>query len=307
MASASLPGAAGGLGARRWLAMLARDPLACLAALFLLLLVLAALLGPALIPESAGRMNLRLRNAPPFELANGWLYILGADTLGRSMLARLIEASRSTLMVASSAVALSFLIGGTLGVLAGYARGWGATLILRMADVLMSFPSLLLAVVVLYTFSPSIKNIVLVLAITRLPVYIRTARAEILELRERMFVSAARVMGAGPIRTALRHVVPFVLPTLLTLAAVDFAYVMLAESALSFLGIGIQPPDVTWGLMVAQGRGYLASAWWLAFFPGLFIMLTTLSLNLLASWLRVAADPQQRWRLEPGGKAGDAP
>jgi peptide/nickel transport system permease protein len=120
----------------------------------------------------------------------------------------------------------------------------------------------------------------------------------VLELRERMFVSAARVMGAGPVRIVWRHVVPLVVPTLITIATVDFAFVMLAESALSFLGIGIQPPEITWGLMVAQGRNYLATAWWLAFWPGLAIMLTTLALNLLSSWMRIATDPVQRWRLE---------
>jgi peptide/nickel transport system permease protein len=162
----------------------------------------------------------------------------------------------------------------------------------------MSFPSLLLAVVVLYMFEPRVANLVLVLAITRIPIYLRTTRAEVLELRERMFVSAARVMGAGPVRVVWRHVVPLVVPTLITIATIDFAFVMLAESALSFLGIGIQPPEVTWGLMVAQGRNYLGLAWWLAFWPGLAIMLTTLALNLLSSWMRIATDPVQRWRLE---------
>jgi peptide/nickel transport system permease protein len=113
-----------------------------------------------------------------------------------------------------------------------------------------------------------------------------------------MFVSAAKVMGASPVRIALRHVLPMVAPTLMTIATVEFAYVMLAESGLSFLGIGIQPPEVSWGLMVAQGRNYLGTAWWLAFFPGLAIMLTTLAINLLASWLRIVMDPLQRWRLE---------
>ena len=145
----------------------------------------------------------------------------------------------------------------------------------------MSFPSLLLAVVVLYMFEPRVANLVLVLAITRVPIYLRTTRAEVLEIRERMFVAAARVMGAGGLRIVLRHIAPIVLPTLITVATVDFAFVMLAESALSFLGIGIQPPEITWGLMVAQGRNYLTIAWWLAFWPGLAIMLTTLALNLL--------------------------
>ena len=122
--------------------------------------------------------------------------------------------------------------------------------------------------VVLYVFEPRVANLVIVLAITRIPIYLRTTRAEVLELRERMFVSAARVMGGGPVRIVWRHIVPLVAPTLITIATVDFAFVMLAESALSFLGIGIQPPEITWGLMVAQGRNYLATAWWLAFWPG---------------------------------------
>ena len=139
---------------------------------------------------------------------------------------------------------------------------------MRLADVIMSFPSLLLAVIVLYMLEPSILNLVLVLAITRIPIYLRTTRAEVLEIRERMFVQAARVMGASDTRIVLRHILPMVLPTLVTIATLDFAFVMLAESSLSFLGIGIQPPEVTWGLMVAQGRPYLAQAWWLASVPG---------------------------------------
>jgi peptide/nickel transport system permease protein len=145
---------------------------------------------------------------------------------------------------------------------------------------------------------PSVANLVLVLAITRIPVYLRTTRAEVLELRERMFVQAAQVMGASVKRIIFRHILPMVLPTLLTIATLDFAYVMLAESSLSFLGIGIQAPEVTWGLMVSQGRPYLINAWWLSFWPGLAIVLTTLSLNILSNWLRIALDPAQRWRLE---------
>jgi peptide/nickel transport system permease protein len=214
------------------------------------------------------------------------------------MLARLIVASRNTLAIALASVAVSMILGGALGLIAGYGARWLGIVVMRLTDIIMSFPSLLLAVVILYMFQPRVLNIVIVLAITRLPVYIRTTRAEVLELRERAFVSAAKVMGASPTRIVIRHVLPMVLSTLLTIGAVEFSYVMLAESALSFLGIGIQPPEATWGLMVAQGRNYLATAWWLAFFPGLAIVLTTLSANLLAAWLRIAGDPLQRWRLE---------
>jgi peptide/nickel transport system permease protein len=285
-------------GAGRLFRLLSRDVFALVSLAFVLLVVGCAVFGPWLLGDAGTRQNLRLRNAAPFSLEHGWLYLLGADTLGRSMLARLILASRNTIAMAAAAVGLSLVAGGALGLLAGLARGWIGDVVLRLTDIVMSFPSLLMAVVILYMFEPGVWTVVVVLAITRLPVYIRTTRAEVLELRERMFVSAARVMGASPLRIALRHVLPMVVPTLMTIATVEFAYVMLAESGLSFLGIGIQPPEVTWGLMVAQGRNYLGSAWWLAFFPGLAIMLTTLAVNLLASWLRIVMDPLQRWRLE---------
>ena len=283
------------------LRLLVSDRFALGAAIFLLLVVAGAVFGPWLLEELATRPQLRMRNAPPFTLEHGWAYILGADSLGRSIVARLLVAARSTLTIAAVAVATSMVFGAALGLLAGFTRSWIGDLVMRLTDVVMSFPSTLLAVVILYTFRPSIATLVAVLAITRLPVYIRTTRAEVLEIRERMFVSAARVMGASSLRIALRHVLPMVVPTLLTIATVEFAIVMLAESGLSFLGIGIQPPEVTWGLMVAQGRGYLATAWWLSFFPGLAIMLTTLALNLLSGWMRIATDPVQRWRLEVAG------
>ena len=158
---------------------------------------------------------------------------------------------------------------------------------------------------VLYILGPSVPNLIIVLAITRIPVYLRTTRAEVLEIRERMFVQAARVMGASDRRILFRHILPVVLPTLVTIATLDFAFVMLAESSLSFLGIGIQAPEITWGLMVSQGRQYLTTAWWLSFWPGLAIILTTLSLNLLSNWLRIALDPAQRWRLEMRGRKND--
>jgi peptide/nickel transport system permease protein len=277
---------------------LLRDKLALIAALLLAILVLAALLAPWLLDDAATRLGLRYRNLAPFSAEHGWLFVLGADTLGRPILARLLVGASNTLGIAAAAVALSLTIGGLLGLIAGYSERWYSHVILRMADIIMSFPSLLLALIVLYTLGPSVTNLIIVLAITRMPVYLRTARAEVLEVRERMFVSAARSMGASPMRIVLRHIAPLVVPTLITISAIDFATVILAESALSFLGLGIQPPDFTWGAMVANGRGYLSSAWWIAFWPGLAIMLTTLSLNVLSSWARTVADPQQRWRLQ---------
>ncbi|SEN54450.1 peptide/nickel transport system permease protein [Paracoccus alcaliphilus] len=286
----------------RFARMLWADKFALAAALFLTLVLILALIGPTWLDDVAQKQNLRGRNAPPFEWERGWLWILGADALGRPLLARIIVATQNTMMVAAGAVFFSALIGTVLGLIAGYAGPRTGQVIMRLADVIMSFPSLLLAVVVLYILGPSILNLVIVLAITRIPVYLRTTRAEVLEVRERMFVQAARVMGASPRRIVFRHILPVVLPTLMTIATLDFAFVMLAESSLSFLGIGIQPPEITWGLMISQGRQYLTTAWWLSFWPGLAIILTTLSLNLLSGWMRIALDPTQRWRLEMRGR-----
>lgn len=278
--------------------MLWRDKFALCAAIFLLIVAFCAVFGPMLLGEAATDQDLRGRNAPPFDFSRNWLFWLGGDALGRPLLARIIVAAQNTMMVAAGAVLCALAIGTMLGLVAGYSSGWPSQVIMRLADVIMSFPSLLLAVIVLYMLEPSVGNLVIVLAITRIPIYLRTSRAEVLEIRERMFVQAAKVMGASTRRIVFRHILPVILPTLVTIATLDFAFVMLAESSLSFLGIGIQPPEITWGLMVSQGRSYLTTAWWLSFFPGLAIILTTLSLNLLSNWMRTALDPVQRWRLE---------
>jgi len=288
-----------------WWRLLARDPLALAAAVWLTFLALCVLIGPELLGKEATTMNLRARNFPPGSLEKGWTMILGADPLGRSVLARLVVASRNTISVALTSVLIAMVVGGFLGLIAGYiGRGVG-NVIMRLSDIIQSFPSLLLAVVVLYMLEPRVGNLIIVLAITRIPSYLRVTRAEVLEIRERVFVDAARALGGSRTHILLRHVVPVVAPTLVTILTVDFAIVMLAESGLSFLGIGIQPPDITWGLMVAQGRNYLSQAWWLAFFPGLAIMFATLSANLLSNWLRIVTDPEQRWRLEIPRKADD--
>ncbi|PYE37312.1 peptide/nickel transport system permease protein [Rhizobium sp. PP-WC-1G-195] len=282
--------------------MLWADKFALCAAIFLLIILLLAIIGPHWLGDLATKQNLRGRNAAPFDWERGWVWWMGADALGRPLLARIVVATQNTLMVAAGAVAISSITGTLLGLIAGFSSPRVNQIIMRLADVIMSFPSLLIAVIVLYVLGASILNLMLVLAITRIPVYLRTTRAEVLEIRERMFVQAARVMGASSKRILFRHILPVVLPTLTTLATLDFAYVMLAESALSFLGIGIQPPEITWGLMIAQGRQYLQNAWWLSFWPGLAIILTTMSLNLLSNWMRIALDPVQRWRLEMKGR-----
>ncbi|MGW3937473.1 dipeptide/oligopeptide/nickel ABC transporter permease/ATP-binding protein [Streptomyces phaeochromogenes] len=289
---------------RKWLALLLQDRFACAAVLILIGVALCAVLGPLLIGDLATRQNLRDPGREPFGLDHGWAFFLGSDSLGRPVAARLIAAAGTTLSVAVPAVLCSLVVGSVWGMWAGFHGGWRENVSLRIADVILSFPSLLLAVVVLYVFSPSASGIVLVLAVARIPVYLRTARAESAELRSRLFMDAARTFGTSSWASIRRHVAPTVLPTLLTVAALDFCFVMLTESSLSFLGIGIQPPDVSWGLMVAQGRQELQSSWWIAVFPGLAIVVTTVSATVLAAWARLATDPGQRWRhgLRRGGR-----
>ncbi|EST31920.1 dipeptide/oligopeptide/nickel ABC transporter permease/ATP-binding protein [Streptomyces niveus] len=280
----------------RWWTLLGKDRVAAVAAVLLGLVFLTALFGPLVIGDRAARQDLAASLRPP-SLDHGFYGLLGTDVLGRSVLARLIEAAATTLSVALPAVVCSLVIGAAIGMWASYRGGWRENAAMRVADVILSFPSLLLAVVVLYVFAPSATNIVLILALARIPVYLRTARAEGAELRSRLFVDAARTFGAGTWPTIYRHILPIAMPTLLTVATLDFCFVMLTESSLSFLGIGIQPPEISWGLMVAQGRQYLQTAWWIAVLPGLAIVLTTVSATVLAAWVRLATDPAQRWRL----------
>lgn len=278
--------------------LLWRDKAALVAASFLLLVVFLAIFGPTLMGDRALSVNLRGRNLPPFSLNQGWLYVLGADSLGRSIVARIIVGAGYTLSIAAASVLAAFVVGGLLGLIAGYRGGLVSDIIMRGADVLMSFPSLLLALIVLYVVGGQIYTLVFVLALSRVPIFLRTCRAEVLEIRVRVYVTAARVMGARTPRILWRHVLPAAMPTLINLATLEFAFVMLSESSLSFLGLGVQAPAMSWGLMVADGRAYLASAWWLSFWPGLAITLTAVSANILARWVQVLTDPSRRWQLE---------
>ena len=280
----------------RWWLLLGRDRVAAAGAVVLTVVLLVALFGRLLIGDRAQRQDLDASLRAP-SLSDGFYGLLGTDVLGRSVLARLIDAAGTTLSVAVPAVLCSLVIGSAIGLWAGYHGGRRESVAMRVADVILSFPSLLIAVVVLYVFSPSALNIVLILAVARIPVYLRTSRAEAAELRSRLFVDAARTFGTPSRQIIHRHILPIALPTLLTVATLDFCFVMLTESSLSFLGIGIQPPDVSWGLMVAQGRQYLQTAWWITVLPGLAIVLTTVSATVLAAWARIATDPGQRWRL----------
>ena len=253
----------------------------------------AALLAPQIAPWDPGRQMLLKRLRPPAWEARGLReHPLGTDHLGRDILSRILYGGRISLGVGLSAVTLSCLIGVTLGLLAGFHGGRIDALIMRVVDVFLAIPYILLAMGVVFALGPSLVNVILVMAVTRWVQFARIVRADVLSIREREFVSGARARGSRSMRLLLRHVLPNALTPIIVVATLELAFMIIYESALSFLGLGVQPPTPTWGWMLSDGRNYIATAWWLATFPGLAIMLTVLAVNLLGDWLRDTLDPR---------------
>ena len=253
----------------------------------------AAVLAPQVAPWDPGRQMLMKRLRPPAWQARGLReHPLGTDHLGRDILSRILYGGRISLGVGLSAVTLSALIGVSLGLLAGFHGGRTDAVIMRVVDVFLAIPYILLAMGVVFALGPSLLNVILVMAATRWVQFARIVRADVLSIREREFVSGARARGNRGLRLLLRHVLPNALTPIIVVATLELAFMIIYESALSFLGLGVQPPTPTWGWMLSDGRNYLATAWWLATFPGLTIMLTVLAVNLLGDWLRDTLDPR---------------
>lgn len=280
---------------------LLREPIVLLAVIFLAVLVIVAVFATWLAPYDPLLPNIFAGRLPPFSEAQGpggvaQFHLLGTDALGRDMLSRLMYGAQASVSVGVVAVAFSAVIGTTLGLYAGYYGGRVESVIMRTVDGVMAVPSLLIALFVLFLIGGGLVNMVLVLAFVRWVVYARLARGITLSYRKSSFVEAARSIGASDTRIIFRHILPNMVSPLLVLATLEIALLILAEAGLSFLGFGLQPPEPSWGLMIARGREYLREAWWMITLPGLAIFLTTLSLNLLANWLRTITDPVQRWR-----------
>ncbi|WP_246812630.1 ABC transporter permease [Ensifer sp. ENS01] len=276
----------------RW-QMFVASPLAVASACWLLFVIVMAFVVAPLVIEQANNQTIALRFFAPFQMDKGFAFFLGADSLGRPIMLQLIVGARTSVLIAVFAVGISAALGYAIGLVSGYFGGWIDNILLRIADILHTIPSLLMALVVLFVLQPSIFNLIIVLGITRIPVYLRTTRAQTMEIRERMFVEVARSLGASNWRIMTREIAPLVFPTIRTLAMLEVAAVILAAASLTFLGIGLQRPDVDWGMMVSDGRAYLKSAWFVAVFPGAVIVLTALSANILSNWLRAVEDPAQ--------------
>lgn len=263
--------------------------------LVILALVLVAIFAPWVAPHDPLTQHILGRLKPPVWMPGGTTeYLLGTDQLGRDLLSRIIFGSRISLLVGLSAVCIAVLIGVFLGLLAGYFGGWLDGVISFFVNTMLSFPFILLAMSLVVVLGPSLQNIIIALGVTGWPVFTRVTRVEAMKLREREFVLAAVSQGLSSVRVIFHHILTNLTAPILVIATVEVARAIIRESLLSFLGLGIQPPTPSWGVMLAEGRDYMLIKWWLAAFPGMAIFLSALGINLLGDALRDLTDPHLR-------------
>lgn len=261
-----------------------------------LAIVLIAIFAPWLAPADPAKQNLLARlKGPGFEL-RGVTYWLGTDDLGRDLLSRTMYGAGVSLSVAILSVVVSSLVGVTLGMIAGWFRGKIEIVIMRLVDIMMSIPAILLAVLTVAVLGPGFLKLVLVLGLTRWPRYTRVAYAQTLQVANLPFIKASELAGAGAARILFHHILPNIAGPILIVATAEFGLMILMEAGLSFLGLGIQPPAASWGSIMSVGRQYLERAWWIVAFPGVCLFLLVFSVNVLGDWLRDEIDPRSRAR-----------
>lgn len=263
------------------------NKLAMFGLIILILLVLMAIFAPLLAPYSPFSQNLADRLQPP-----GAAHWLGTDHLGRDIMSRLIYGSRITLFIVGTVALIAPIIGLFIGTVAGFAGGWVDQVLMRITDIFLAFPKLILALAFVAALGAGIGNAVLALAITAWPPYARLARAETLTIRNADFIAAARLQGAGPMRLLIGHIWPLCISSLIVRVALDMAGIILSAAGLGFLGLGAQPPMPEWGAMISDGRTYILDFWWVAAMPGLAIFIVSLAFNLLGDGLRDVLDPK---------------
>ncbi|WFE40295.1 ABC transporter permease [Micromonospora sp. WMMD998] len=273
---------------RRVLDALRRDPLAVGGTIVLLLLVVVGVAGPWLAPAGVNDVDVDQMLRPP-----SGSHLFGTDELGRDVLSRVLVAARVSLEVGVVSVGIALVAGVTLGLFAGYYRGWLDSVLMRCMDVLFAFPVLLLAVAIVAVLGPGLLTAMVAIGVVYTPIFARITRAGVLSVREQVFVRAAVSIGASDLRIMRRHVLPNIAAPLIVQTSLSLAFAILSEAALSFLGLGIQPPAPAWGRMLFDGRGFVTDAWWLGVFPGAAIFLTVLAFNLVGDALRDVLDPRQ--------------
>ena len=274
---------------------LKRRPPAILGLICIFIIVAFAVIPQVFSPLDPVDQDLtRYMKPPGFTDAAGNVYHLGTDEQGRDIMSRIIWGSRISLIVGIAAVIISGLIGISIGIVAGYFGGWVDTIISRIIDTALAVPFILLAISLVAILGPSLQNIILVISLRTWIVYARVVRGEVLSLKENEFVVGAKAAGCSTIRILVLYLFPNVISTTIVIATLYLGRMIIIESALSFLGLGVPPPTPTWGGMLADGRSFLDTAWWISLFPGIVLMLTVLSVNLLGDWLRDVLDPRMK-------------
>lgn len=258
--------------------------------------VLLGLLAPLLAPYSPTAVDLAQSFRPPVFAGGSTDHLLGTDKLGRDLLSRIMYGARVSLLVAATSIGAAAVIGSTLGMLAGFRRGWVETIVLRLVDVNLALPEILVALLFAVVWGPSLQNLLIVITLTLWAFYARQTHAEALSLREREYVLGARTIGVSDAGILRRYILPNMMNSLVVLATLQVATIVLMESALSFLGVGVPPPTPSWGGMIAEGRNVLKSAWWVSALPGVALALVIVAANLVGDWLRDYLDPTLRGR-----------
>jgi peptide/nickel transport system permease protein len=258
-------------------------------------LVFAALFAPYLALHDPVEGDIIRKSIPPVWMERGTPeHPLGTDRFGRDVLSRIIYGTRISLVVSLIAIGVAGTVGTAVGLISGYRGGVTDAMLMRLTDIALSLPTILIAVVLVAVSEPSFRNVILVIALLLWPRFARQVRGETLAIKEQEFVALAVVAGRSSSWIISRHIFPNVVPTLLVVCTLQVGYVILLEGTLSFLGVGVPPPSPAWGLMIADGRGFLATAWWISLFPGLAMLLTVLAVNLMGDWLRDRLDPKLR-------------
>jgi peptide/nickel transport system permease protein len=279
----------------RWWGRFFTDPSAVFGGFIILVMVISAIGAPILAPYNPNKTSLLLRNTPPsWESKGSTAHLLGTDPVGRDLLSRLIYGARISLFIGLTVTILASAFGILLGLLAGYYQSWIEEVTMRVADLFLAFPFILLAITIISVLGAGLTNLILVLVITGWVQYARLVRGQALSVKQNQYVDAARVAGASGWRILGRHILPNVAASVIVLATLQVAFVLLTEAALSFLGLGVNPSIPTWGSMVNDGRLYIYNAWWVITFPGLAIMIAVLGINMVGDWLRDILDPTLR-------------
>lgn len=273
-----------------------RNRLAVIGLIVLVLLAVVAVFADLIAPYTVNEVDIPNRLAPPSPD-----FIFGTDDLGRDVFSRVVIASRVSLQVGFISVGLAMAVGVPIGLIAGYYGKFVDSLLMRTMDVLFSFPAILLAIAILAALGAGITNAMIAIGIVYTPIFARITRGSVLSVKEAVFVTAARSLGASDARIIRTHILPNVLAPIIVQTSLSLAFAILAEAALSFLGLGVQPPAPAWGRMLAEGRGFFQAAPWMAVFPGVAILLTVMAFNFLGDGLRDALDPQQRSVIESRG------